>query len=633
MKRNLFAIFLAMALVVALVFVVAPSAKAEAVAFVDGMTISENTTIDLAGQSGTINVAEGVKLSVIDSKNTGISGEGAGKLIVNGEVEVEAVDETGRRFLAVPNDDGSYSFHPFYLTIKQVGINTNEAALCLQAMFVTNEVAQEAITTGILYGENAESLTSAAGTYGAFSFENGVMYAYYDLIGSLADESAMNAERAFQAYIKVGDATVTSKTVATVSPKAILERMNNDISAFTETQRAKMVAMIAKNSQLEDPCNNFFSKGFKLVTDASELAIGDKIVIAAKGYNYALSTQQNSNNRAQAAIIKNDDKIILNNNVQVLTLKEGKTSGTFAFYTGAGYLYAASSSSNYLKTETTLSANSSWSVSIASDSTATIKATGTYTRNVMQYNDSSSLFACYSSASQKAIVVYKESLIPACVTHEGTDATCTQASTCVNCGTELGQKLDHFDSADDTDHICDNGCKEQLSNCTFDANHTCNCGKTTDCVNDGGKCKYCGKEMAEIVKTTVTMKYTSATTTNMTGSNDASKVNLDSSIFTVKSDKNGNGNHIGLNKDGTIRMYSSSGKNNKLIVSVADGYTIASIKINFKTAKATEVLDASGALIEKITASGTVEINDSSFTLINTSGAQSQINSIEITYY
>ena len=146
-----------------------------------------------------------------------------------------------------------------------------------------------------------------------------------------------------------------------------------------------------------------------LVTNVSDLAVGDEIIIAAKDYGYAISTTQNTNNRGQAAITKNGNTLDTpETNVQILTLTQGSSSGTFAFYTGSNYLYAASSSSNYLKQQTTLNANASWKVTIANDGTATIVAQGTNTRNTMQYNQSSGLFACYSSASQKALAIYKQ---------------------------------------------------------------------------------------------------------------------------------------------------------------------------------------------------------------------------------
>ena len=143
------------------------------------------------------------------------------------------------------------------------------------------------------------------------------------------------------------------------------------------------------------------------VTDASTLQAGDKVVIVAKDYNYAMSKTQNNNNRGQQAVTKNGNEVTWVSGVQEFELKSGTKSGTFAFYTGSGYLYAASSSSNHLKTQSTNNDNGSWAISIAADGTATVKAQGTNTRNVMQYNQSSSLFACYSSASQKAICIYK----------------------------------------------------------------------------------------------------------------------------------------------------------------------------------------------------------------------------------
>lgn len=143
-----------------------------------------------------------------------------------------------------------------------------------------------------------------------------------------------------------------------------------------------------------------------LVTDESTLAVGDQVVIVAKDYDYALSTEQKSNNRGQAAVTKNNDIITLGANVQILTLEAGTKDGTFAFNTGSGYLYAASSSSNYLRTQENNNDNGSWEITIT-NGTASIVAQGTNTRNTMQYNQSSSLFACYGSASQKAIALYK----------------------------------------------------------------------------------------------------------------------------------------------------------------------------------------------------------------------------------
>ena len=142
-----------------------------------------------------------------------------------------------------------------------------------------------------------------------------------------------------------------------------------------------------------------------LVTDASTLKAGDQIVIVASGSNYALGTTQNSNNRNAVSITKGNNTVTINDSVQVLTLEAGKTSGSFAFYTGGGYLCAASSSSNYLRTETTMTNNSSWEISITSAGVATITAQGTYTRNLLKKNSFSALFSCYGSG-QSDVSIY-----------------------------------------------------------------------------------------------------------------------------------------------------------------------------------------------------------------------------------
>ena len=148
------------------------------------------------------------------------------------------------------------------------------------------------------------------------------------------------------------------------------------------------------------------AKAWTLVTDASTLAVGDKIIIAAKGSNYAMSTTQNSNNRGQTAITKSGNTASwTGSSVQEITLEAGTKTGTWAFKVDSQYLYAASSSKNYLRSGTK-NDNAAWKVTITSAGVATVKAQGSFTRNWIQYNGSSSIFSCYSSA-QADICIYK----------------------------------------------------------------------------------------------------------------------------------------------------------------------------------------------------------------------------------
>ena len=149
---------------------------------------------------------------------------------------------------------------------------------------------------------------------------------------------------------------------------------------------------------------------YTLLTDIAKLNVGDQVVIAAANANFAISSTQNTNNRAQAAITKSSDKSTISDpgsSVEIFTVEEGSTSGTYAFKAqkAAGYIYAASSSSNHLKTQASKDANSSWNISVTSAGVATIKATGSNTRNWLRHNSTSGLFACYGSG-QNDIVIY-----------------------------------------------------------------------------------------------------------------------------------------------------------------------------------------------------------------------------------
>ncbi|MBQ9522209.1 MAG: C10 family peptidase [Paludibacteraceae bacterium] len=152
---------------------------------------------------------------------------------------------------------------------------------------------------------------------------------------------------------------------------------------------------------------------FVLVTDAATLAVDDEVIIVNEEASVALSTTQNTNNRGQAAVDIVDNTIALPEEtaVQILTLKAGTVEGTFAFYTGEGYLYAASSSKNYLRTQTTNDDNGSWEITI-SDGIATIIAQGENNRNWLRYNKANNghLFSCYGSG-QEDVAIYRRVIV------------------------------------------------------------------------------------------------------------------------------------------------------------------------------------------------------------------------------
>ena len=178
-----------------------------------------------------------------------------------------------------------------------------------------------------------------------------------------------------------------------------------------------------------------------LVTDASTLKAGDEIVITNKTSTYAMSTNQKSSNRGSVAVTTNGNELNVSSTVQILTLQDGTTAGTFALYTGSGYLYAASSSGNQLKTKTTKDVHGSWTITI-SNGVASIVATGSSNRKVMQYNPNTNngdpLFACYASASQTALAIYRYEIPTSVCAHTNVEKVAETPATCTETGFTAG---------------------------------------------------------------------------------------------------------------------------------------------------------------------------------------------------
>ena len=152
-------------------------------------------------------------------------------------------------------------------------------------------------------------------------------------------------------------------------------------------------------------------KGWQKVTSVSSLSAGDSVIIVAADYDYALSTTQNSNNRAATAITKSGDIAVITSNVQILTLEAGVSAGTFAFNTGSGYLYAAATgNNNYLRTKATLDSRGSFLITIDANGATTVVAQTTETDHThMRFNSGNTLFSCYASTSSvvNLVSIYK----------------------------------------------------------------------------------------------------------------------------------------------------------------------------------------------------------------------------------
>lgn len=148
---------------------------------------------------------------------------------------------------------------------------------------------------------------------------------------------------------------------------------------------------------------------YSLVTDASTLRTNDEIVFAYGSTSVVAMGGQNNNNRDAVGVesVTGGIAFTASAGVQKVTLKGSANQWQFQVGTDE-YLYAASSTSNHLKTgnASTVGNNGKWTISI-SDGSATIEAQGSNTRNQLKYNNSSNIFSCYSSG-QKNVSIYRK---------------------------------------------------------------------------------------------------------------------------------------------------------------------------------------------------------------------------------
>ena len=161
----------------------------------------------------------------------------------------------------------------------------------------------------------------------------------------------------------------------------------------------------------EPPLGEEYQGVWTLVTDMSQLSIGSKIIIAASNANKALSTVQNLKNRASVDVIKSTDKdtLVVNRGVQIITLEPGTTNNTWALSVGdMGYLYAASSSENQMKTQSQIDANASWMITLSNNGIAKMQAMGSNTHCFIKYNNGYQTFACFEKDDANIVLYGKD---------------------------------------------------------------------------------------------------------------------------------------------------------------------------------------------------------------------------------
>ena len=193
-----------------------------------------------------------------------------------------------------------------------------------------------------------------------------------------------------------GEVTILSEGTATITATSSATDTYNSTSASYE--------IIVKGIVIDDG-----SVKYELVDNINDIAESNEVIIVATDNNiyYAMSKSQNANNRSATIVELNSDGTISGNeDVQDIIME--KDGENWLFNVGDNYLYAASSSKNYLRTQETPDNNSVASINI-SNGISNIKFQGQYTHNLLKFNPNNGLpiFSCYLSG-QKDVMIYKK---------------------------------------------------------------------------------------------------------------------------------------------------------------------------------------------------------------------------------
>jgi hypothetical protein len=175
-------------------------------------------------------------------------------------------------------------------------------------------------------------------------------------------------------------------------------------------------------------------------TKATSITSGAHYIIV--GFNgsdaYAMGAQ-NNNNRGSVIVSENGTiATVVNENVYDFVVEAVEGTNFYSIYDerNSGYLYAASSSSNHLKTQAENNNNGYWDIDFEN---LEITAQGQNTRNKMRfnYNNGNPIFSCYGSGQQPVYLYVKSDETPANneITIEGTDFGTAEAPT--NAGYKL----------------------------------------------------------------------------------------------------------------------------------------------------------------------------------------------------
>jgi len=224
------------------------------------------------------------------------------------------------------------------------------------------------------------------------------------LTATVAPEDATNknivwsSSNASVATVKNGVVTAVAKGTA-------------DITVTTVDGNHEATCKVKVNPAAINPEGASLGGKYVLVTDASTLKDGDKVVIVNEGDSKAMGGNRGSGNNRDAVDVTITDHTInsISSDVQIITL-EGRKNEWYFNVGNNQYLYAGGANSgNYLNTGSKTSGSEDKAAISITNGDAAIVFQGLGNRMNLRYNGANNppIFACYETGKQDAVQLYR----------------------------------------------------------------------------------------------------------------------------------------------------------------------------------------------------------------------------------
>lgn len=217
--------------------------------------VASGKVIDLAGNNlSGVTVDAGAV--IFDSTTDGYDGSNAGTLTPAGGTVQTTYKLNGKTYIAL-NDNGTYSFHRYYMSITKLTLKPKTVGMGYKATFVGSQQLKDALSNNIAFGYSMWLDESQKITRGFTADKFGGQQELTLRIDNFMEQSATaqeNAERAEQnvyasVYLRLADGTYIETAPVCYNFRQMLELANKNFANYTTTQKSALQTLSATFSQ------------------------------------------------------------------------------------------------------------------------------------------------------------------------------------------------------------------------------------------------------------------------------------------------------------------------------------------------------------------------------------------------